>query len=91
MHHSHPNLYKLINILQRQQAFTEIMIIQYAAGGKHDPHKRRYVETDDKLDTLEYRIQDDFISVVECGCFIISTSFGVKIYKMVLLEIKLYA
>jgi len=65
VHHSHPNIYKLITILQRQQASTEIKIIQYAAGGKRVPRKRKYVEIDDRLDTLKDRLQNDLISVVE--------------------------
>ena len=40
--HVHPNIYQIIELLQKSQAVTECTIIQYAAGGAHPPKRRRY-------------------------------------------------
>jgi hypothetical protein len=43
VHHAHPNIYLIIEVLQNIQALvTECTIIQYAAGGARPPKRRRY-------------------------------------------------
>jgi hypothetical protein len=42
VHHAHPNIYLIIEVLQNTQEFTECTIIQYAAEGAHPPKRRRY-------------------------------------------------
>ena len=65
LQHPHPNIYKLIEMLKREQAANEIKQIQYAAGGKRVPRKRKYREIDDRLARLKMRHRDSEITTIQ--------------------------
>jgi hypothetical protein len=60
VHHAHPNIYLIIDVLQNTQEVTECTIIQYAAGGAHPPKRRRYRVIDTR-----HRYQQGLINVVD--------------------------
>lgn len=60
VHHAHPNIYLIIEVLQNTQEFTECTIIQYAAEGAHPPTRRRYRVIDTR-----HRYQQGLINVVD--------------------------
>jgi hypothetical protein len=60
VHHAHPNIYLIIEVLQNTQEFTECTIIQYAAEGAHPPKRRRYRVIDTR-----HRYQQGLINVVD--------------------------
>ncbi|XP_076094650.1 uncharacterized protein LOC143065150 [Mytilus galloprovincialis] len=51
----HPNIYKLIELLQRQEAASRCQMLQYAAGGKRINRKRKYREIETSLGNLKQR------------------------------------
>jgi hypothetical protein len=55
VHHAHPNIYLIIEVLQNTQTVTECTIIQYAAGGARPPKRRRYIVIDTRLQLLKER------------------------------------
>ena len=66
VHHAHPNIYQIIEVLQNIQALvTECTIIQYAAGGARPPKRRRYRVIDTRLQLLKDRYQQGLINVVD--------------------------
>lgn len=62
--HPHPSILYLIHLLKEQQASTEIKLIQYSAGGKCVPRKRKYVEIDNRLVNLKSRPRNNLITPV---------------------------
>ncbi|VDI30071.1 Hypothetical predicted protein [Mytilus galloprovincialis] len=49
----HPDIYKLIELLQRQEADSRCPMLQYAAGGKRINRKRKYREIETRLGNLK--------------------------------------
>ena len=47
---SHPNMFKLINIIKSEQSFTEMTILQLEAGGTLRPKRRKYRQVDERID-----------------------------------------
>ncbi|VDI32966.1 Hypothetical predicted protein [Mytilus galloprovincialis] len=51
----HPNIYKLIELLQCQEAVSRCPMLQYAAGGKRINRRRKYREIETRLGNLKQR------------------------------------
>ena len=49
---SHPNIYKLIEILQKEQAATEVTIRQLEGGGIISARRKKWVKRDEKMQKL---------------------------------------
>ncbi|XP_071176225.1 uncharacterized protein [Mytilus edulis] len=64
---AHPNIFSMIRLLRQEEAFHALTLIQYRAGGKRIPRKRKYREIDDRLQTLKIRLQNDELTPVEYG------------------------
>ncbi|KAJ8310642.1 hypothetical protein KUTeg_012507 [Tegillarca granosa] len=47
----HPNIYRFIELLQRQKALSRCQMLQYAAGGKRVNRKRKYREIESRPET----------------------------------------
>ena len=62
---AHPNIFSMISVLRQEEAFHALTLIQYRAGGKRIPRKRKYREIDDRLQTLKIRLQNDEPTPVE--------------------------
>ncbi|VDI05476.1 Hypothetical predicted protein [Mytilus galloprovincialis] len=54
-------------LLRQEEAFSALTLIQYRAGGKRIPRKRKNREIDDRLQTLKIRLQNDELTPVEYG------------------------
>jgi hypothetical protein len=65
VHHAHPNIYQIIEVLQNTQAVAECTIIQYGAGGARPPKRRRYRVMDTRLQLLKDRYHQGLINVVD--------------------------
>lgn len=62
---AHPNIYRLISLLQCIQANNEADIIQTAAGAKHRPQEVRYRRIDQRLTQLKNRLIDGDIDIMD--------------------------
>lgn len=51
----HPNIYRLVELLKRQEALSRCQMLQYASGGKRVNRKRKYREIEDRLGDLKLR------------------------------------
>ncbi len=56
--HPHPNIYRLLNVLKREQSHTEIRIVQLHANGISRPKKKAYRELEHRLQTLKDRFRN---------------------------------
>ncbi|XP_034316249.2 uncharacterized protein [Magallana gigas] len=62
---AHPNIYRLISLLQCIQANNEADIIQTSAGAKQRPQEVRYRRIDQRLTQLKNRFIDGDIGIME--------------------------
>jgi len=67
VNHPHPNIYVLIQLLQKEQNATEAKQIQLAAGGSQRPRSRKYREIDHRIARLKEKLQDHQITFQEYG------------------------
>lgn len=61
--HAHPNLFEITSLLKKSQAFTEVTIIQLAAGGVKKPKELKYRDIENRLNQLKERYRQGIISV----------------------------
>ena len=65
-----PNLYKVLELFQREQAVTEVTIQQLEAGGVRKAKRRKVVQWEETIKSLQHelttgeRILDSFISAI---------------------------
>ncbi|VDI73534.1 Hypothetical predicted protein [Mytilus galloprovincialis] len=50
---AHPNIFNMISLLRQEEAVHALTLLQYRAGGKRIPRKRKYREIDNRLQTLK--------------------------------------
>ena len=62
---SHPNVYELIEIFKHEHANTEVSIAQLAIGSQTSKRDKKYIEKDNKIETLENRLRQDTITLRE--------------------------
>ena len=65
LHKAHPNLYIIIELLQKTQASNEIRLIQYAAGGKRKTRKLKYRMLDARLQQQKQRLTQGEVDVYQ--------------------------
>ena len=53
----HPNIYKLIEILQKEQAIIEVTIRQLEEGGIIRARRRKWVKRDEKTQKLKQNLK----------------------------------
>jgi hypothetical protein len=53
----------LIKLLKHEEAINDMKMIQYAAGGKQVPKKRKYREIDHRLTELKQRLHNQEIAL----------------------------
>jgi hypothetical protein len=56
--HAHPNIFVLIELLQKTQANTEANQIQISVGGTQRHRFKKYRNIDNRLTTLKLQIYD---------------------------------
>ena len=61
----HPNLYKFINILKREESLASIKYLRVISGYEADKIKRKDIEKDLKIETLIKEVEDDKIDLLE--------------------------
>ncbi|XP_071145121.1 uncharacterized protein [Mytilus edulis] len=61
----HPKIYTLLNYLKEEQAFNEITLIQYHAGGVRPTKRRKYTQLNQRLQQLKDQLQNDDITVFQ--------------------------
>ena len=49
---AHPNLYEVFELFQREQAASEVTILQLEAGGARRQKRRKVIEREQKIKTL---------------------------------------
>lgn len=57
LRHCHPNIYTLIDLVQKEQAANEAKLFQHANGGKQRPRKRVYREREQMLIRLKHQLR----------------------------------
>ncbi|CAC5420063.1 unnamed protein product [Mytilus coruscus] len=67
VHYPHPNNFKLIKLLKHEEAFNDLTMIQYTAGGKRVAQKRKYVEINNGLEDLKVRHRNQEITTLQFG------------------------
>ena len=65
LNHGHPNIFQLIELLQKEQATTEATRIQLSAGGKRKLKKKKYQVIDRRLMRLKQRLVASEMTVME--------------------------
>ena len=55
---AHPNLYEFIEIIQREQAVTEVTIQQLEGGGRLRAKRRKIIQHEENIK----RLTDDFVA-----------------------------
>ncbi len=55
---AHPNIYEVLELFQREQAAVEVTIQQLEAGGLRKPKRRKVVQREEKIKSL----QDELMS-----------------------------
>ena len=55
---SHPNIYELIEILQKEQAATEVTIRQLEGGAIIRARRRKWVKRDEKIQKLKTELEN---------------------------------
>jgi hypothetical protein len=55
LNHAHPNIFVLIELLQKTQANTEANQMQISAGGTQRPRLKKYRNIDNRQSTLKHR------------------------------------
>ena len=48
----HPNIYQLLELITKEQATTEVLLVQLEAGSQPPQRKRKYVALDQRLDQV---------------------------------------
>lgn len=61
----HPNIFNMVKLLQHEEAVHACTLLQYQAGGKRVPRKRKYREIDSRLTTLKTRLQNQELTPVQ--------------------------
>ena len=65
---AHPNLYEVLELFQREQAATEVTIQQLEAGGIRKAKRRKVVQWEEKIKSIELttgeRNIDSYISAI---------------------------
>ena len=61
----HPNIYTLLNYLKEEQAFNEITLIQYHAGGVRPTTRRKYTKLNQRIQQLKDQLQNGDITVFQ--------------------------
>ena len=69
---AHPNLYEVLELFQREQAASEVTILQLEAGGAHRQKRRKVIEREQKLKTLA-----DVQFLIDTHLHLISTSLDI--------------
>ena len=65
--HGHPNIFQLIELLQKEQATTDAIRIQLSAGGKRKLKKKKYQVIDRRLIRLKQRLVASQMTVISDG------------------------
>ncbi|XP_067668115.1 uncharacterized protein [Haliotis asinina] len=52
----HPNIYRFIGIIRKEQSYTETTILQMVHGGKQAPKKKKYRHTDDEIQCMSHLV-----------------------------------
>ena len=73
---AHPNLCEVLELFQREQAATKVTIQQLEAGGVHKAKRRKVVQREEKIKSLQHELTagertiDSYISAIRhCSCF----------------------
>ena len=53
---NHPNIYRFIEIIKKEQTFTELNISLLLAGHPPTQRKKKYIEADRKLEKLKTKL-----------------------------------
>jgi len=61
----HPNLYKFINILKREESLVSIKYFRAISGYEADKRKKKDIEKDLAIETLIKEVEDDKIDLIE--------------------------
>ena len=67
---AHPNLYEVLELFQREQAATEVTIQQLEAGGIRKAKRRKVVQREEKIKSLQDELAagerniDSYISAI---------------------------
>jgi hypothetical protein len=61
----HPNLYKFINILKREESLASIKYFRAISGYEADKRKKKDIEKDLKIETLTKEVENDKIDLLE--------------------------
>jgi hypothetical protein len=61
----HPNLYKFINILKREESLASIKCFRAISGYEADKRKKKDIEKDLQIETLIKEVEDDKIDLIE--------------------------
>ncbi|KAK3094472.1 hypothetical protein FSP39_002187, partial [Pinctada imbricata] len=64
---SHPHIYKLINIFQKEQAANEVKMVQYTSVGTRRKMSKKYRDVDEKLSNLKADLLAGRKTCVEYG------------------------
>ena len=54
---AHPNIYEMLELLQKEQATTEVTISQLEAGGIVRARTLKWVKRDEKIEKLKTELQ----------------------------------
>ena len=60
----HPNIFEIVDVINREQATTEMKLKHYA-GATQPPRKKRYIRRDEKICKLFERFQNGESSLAE--------------------------
>ncbi|XP_046558957.1 uncharacterized protein LOC124267998 [Haliotis rubra] len=61
---AHPNVFEMLSFLRKEQKLNEIKLVQYAAGRKPPPKRRKYIHVKSRLETLKQELRDGAMSVM---------------------------
>ena len=61
---AHPNVFEMLAFLRNEQKLNEIKLVQYAAGKKPPPQRRKYTHVNSRLESLKQDLADGAMSVV---------------------------
>ncbi|XP_046578263.1 uncharacterized protein LOC124285967 [Haliotis rubra] len=61
---AHPNVFEMLSFLRKEQKLNEIKLVQYAAGRKPPPKRRKYIHVNSRLETLKQELRDGAMSVM---------------------------
>jgi len=73
---AHPNVYEFIQVIRDEQKMNEIRLVQYSAGQRLPPKKKKYQDLQRQLDVLKNRLERGDLDVVE---FLDHVSHSIKL------------